>query len=58
MFYERPGTPQRVFTAHGELLNALKNRDPEDAEKLMQAHLAEVTEWFGNFSGEKIFNNE
>ncbi len=58
LFYERPGTPQKVFTAHEALLRALKGRDPEGAEKAMQVHLAEVTEWFGYFSGEKFFNND
>lgn len=58
LFYERPGTPQKVFPAHEELLNALKRRDSEGAKKLMQAHLAEVTEWFGTLSSEKIFNND
>lgn len=58
LFYERPGTPQKVFSAHEDLLNALKLHDPEGAEKSMQAHLAEVTEWFGNLAGEKIINSD
>ncbi|WP_371380961.1 FadR/GntR family transcriptional regulator [Sporomusa aerivorans] len=58
LFYERPGTPQKVFAAHEDLLNALKSHDSEGAASLMQAHLEDVTEWFGNLASEKIFNSD
>lgn len=58
LFYERPGTPQKVFSAHKTILEALKSRDPAKAIATMQEHLSEVTEWFEGFTDEKIINNE
>ncbi|HWR38198.1 MAG TPA: FadR/GntR family transcriptional regulator [Patescibacteria group bacterium] len=57
LFYERPGTPQQVFSAHEELVVAIKKRDAVSAERLMREHLAEVTARFANFSGENFLNN-
>jgi GntR family transcriptional repressor for pyruvate dehydrogenase complex len=57
-FYERPGTPQKVFSAHDAILEALKSRDPAKAVEAMQKHLDEVSEWFEGFADQKIVNNE
>jgi len=58
LFYERPGTPQKVFSAHNTILAALRDRDPEKAAKAMREHLMEVTEWFDNLTDKKIISNE
>lgn len=58
LFYERPGSPQKVCLAHNSILDALKNRDPDAAEVAMKIHLSEVTEWFGKQAEERIINND
>ncbi|HWQ61106.1 MAG TPA: FadR/GntR family transcriptional regulator, partial [Negativicutes bacterium] len=58
LFYERPGTPRKVVSAHDKVLTAIRERDPEGAANAMRGHLTEVTEWFGNLIDEKIINNE
>jgi GntR family transcriptional repressor for pyruvate dehydrogenase complex len=57
LFYQVPGTPQKVFTAHDKILNALRTHDAQSAETAMRSHLQEVVEWFGpTFASEKIFS--
>lgn len=58
LFYERPGTPRKVVSAHDTIITALRERDPDAAAEAMRDHLAEVTEWFGNLIDEKIITDE
>ena len=55
LLYEVPGTPQRVVSAHEEILAALKERDPVAAGLAMQSHLAAVEARFKNFGGDRFF---
>ena len=58
LFYERPGTPQKVVSAHNTIIAALKSRDTEKAAVAMQEHLSEVTKWFEGLADETIINND
>jgi DNA-binding FadR family transcriptional regulator len=58
LFYERPGTPRKVVSAHDEILAAIRARNPEAATEAMRGHLTEVTLWFGNLIDARIINNE
>lgn len=52
---ETPGTPEIVITAHGDILAAVKNRDPNAAETAMRLHLDAVEERFKKYTGKTFF---
>jgi len=52
-----PGATDQIGADHDTILDALKKRDPDAAEKAMKKHLAKVMEIFKN-SAEKELHLE
>ena len=48
-FYQREGYLEKLLTQHREILEAIEDRDPEQAQQAMRTHLEMVEEKMNEF---------